>query len=378
MRPSGEARNMLDLAIVNAAIGLAFVYVLVSTACSAVREGLESMQRMRAAYLEHGIRELLQDKDGTGLAKQLFEHPLIYSLYFGPYRPKILAERPRLLISGRQLPSYISAEQFSRALLDVIVEAGAHESVVDTTQPLTFDAFQASLLKIQNAHVRRAVLAALREANGDLGRVQRAVEDWYNGTMDRVSGWYKRSTQLVMFVIALIFAGSLNINTLTIAEQLYRDKVLADAVVATAEHATIPTTYQAAQSSLQGLALPIGWDQAKHTGFLCDRAPGKIASGLAYHLFGLLLTALAAMLGAPFWFDLMGKFITLRSSLKPKPREAQEPSQSPAAQMGPAPQVSAQSLAAHDHGEIDGCDLPFDENLITDDRELPAARGGVA
>jgi hypothetical protein len=35
-------------------------------------------------------------------------------------------------------------------------------------------------------------------------------------------------------------------------------------------------------------------------------------------LLGLLLTALAIALGAPFWFDLLNKFIVLRSSVKPK------------------------------------------------------------
>jgi len=43
-----------------------------------------------------------------------------------------------------------------------------------------------------------------------------------------------------------------------------------------------------------------------------------------YKFFGLLLTALAITLGAPFWFDLLNKFILLRSSLKPPEKKKED------------------------------------------------------
>src|SRR6266540_6939389 len=78
---------MLGSQILEVAIGIIFVYLLVSIICTAVREGIETWLKSRAAYLEHGIRELLHDKDAAGLVKSFYHHPLVYSLYSGGYTP---------------------------------------------------------------------------------------------------------------------------------------------------------------------------------------------------------------------------------------------------------------------------------------------------
>jgi hypothetical protein len=45
-----------------------------------------------------------------------------------------------------------------------------------------------------------------------------------------------------------------------------------------------------------------------------------------FHVFGWLLTALAISLGAPFWFDMLNKFIVVRSTVKPKEKSPEEKS----------------------------------------------------
>ena len=66
---------MLGMDILEVGIGLSLVFVLVSLMCTAVREGIESMTKMRARDLERGVRELLHDPDGTKLAAQLYDLP---------------------------------------------------------------------------------------------------------------------------------------------------------------------------------------------------------------------------------------------------------------------------------------------------------------
>ena len=66
--------------ILEVATGVVFVFVLISTICTAIRESLEAWLKTRASYLEFGIRELLQDRKGTGRAKGVFEHPLVFGL----------------------------------------------------------------------------------------------------------------------------------------------------------------------------------------------------------------------------------------------------------------------------------------------------------
>jgi hypothetical protein len=76
---------MFGSSFLEVVIGLSFTYLLLSLVCSTVREGIESLTKSRATLLERGIRELLYDRAGTGLAKTLYEHPLIFGLFRGDY-----------------------------------------------------------------------------------------------------------------------------------------------------------------------------------------------------------------------------------------------------------------------------------------------------
>ena len=79
---------MFGSRILEVAIGIIFVFLLVSMICSAIREGIESWVKSRSAFLEHGIRELLHDRHAVGLARSLYTHPLVYGLYASEYRPR--------------------------------------------------------------------------------------------------------------------------------------------------------------------------------------------------------------------------------------------------------------------------------------------------
>ena len=63
---------MFGSAIFEVAIGLVFIYLLMSLICSAVNEMIEAKLKNRATDLEKGIRELLAEKDGTGIVQQLY------------------------------------------------------------------------------------------------------------------------------------------------------------------------------------------------------------------------------------------------------------------------------------------------------------------
>src|SRR5262245_45439955 len=108
---------MFGSAILEVAIGLIFIYLLVSVTCSAVRETVEALLKTRAAYLEYGIRRILHDPEAQGIAKSLYNHPLVFALFTGEYKP--IASDKRWQIFGRNLPSYIPAKNFALALMDL-------------------------------------------------------------------------------------------------------------------------------------------------------------------------------------------------------------------------------------------------------------------
>ena len=62
-----------------------------------------------------------------------------------------------------------------------------------------------------------------------------------------------------------------------------------------------------------------------------DAAPCQRSQWLAFDwwlvLCGWLATAFAVMLGAPFWFDVLNKFVVIRSTVKPHEKSPEESSE---------------------------------------------------
>jgi hypothetical protein len=141
----------------------------------------------------------------------------------------------------------------------------------------------------------------------------------------------------------------LNIDTVRILRELMTNKAKREAVVAIATNyakqappATSDVEQQiaTANSELGMLGLPLGWPPCAK----CDQRKIKLfdhcwqqcwvrnvghAGGLT--IFGWLLTAFAVCLGAPFWFDVLNKFIVVRSTVKPKEKSGTEAPKEPQA-----------------------------------------------
>jgi hypothetical protein len=345
---------MFGLGIIEVGIGMAFVFLAVSLVCSTVREFVETISKTRAMDLERGLRELLADYDGKGFTRTLFDHPLIAGLFPGKYDPGRLRTTSmsggdvRMPLSGRRsLPSYVPAGQFATALLDVVLRGSAGSPY--PAPPLSIDSLRASAAVLDNEQVRRAVLSAIDFGGGDLEKVKANVEAWFNGTMDRVSGWYKRRTQLILFGIGLGVAVVLNVDAITIAERLGSDAALRSAVVASAEKTVregaprpdASAEVDGTRQALERVGLPIGWVAgwpAPQFGRPCD--PEKcsdFAFSVALQMtLGWLLTAVAVMLGAPFWFDVLNKLMVIRSTVKPREKSQEEGSEDRPSSVAPA------------------------------------------
>lgn len=301
---------MFGSVMLDVAIGLILVYLILSLACTALREAFEMLLKNRAGFLHQGIVELLHD---PALTKDLYEHPLINSLYHSPY-----ADAKK----HGELPSYIPSRSFALAVLDMAAR-GRDTTSADAAgvgaPVMSIATIRQNISLLGNSKVQRVILAAIDTSDGELSKVQAAIETWFNSSMDRVSGWYKRRSQVILIILGVAMAGVVNVDTMRLAVSFYKDPSQRQAAVAMAGsfakgQPTGTTQGAPAQTAtaadvgalftkLDSLSLPIGWPD-----------PGL---GLM-RIFGWLLTALAVSLGAPFWFDLLSKFMTVRSTLKPK------------------------------------------------------------
>lgn len=169
-----------------------------------------------------------------------------------------------------------------------------------------------------------------------------AVEDWFDLTMERTSGWYKRKVRLWLFGVGLALAVGLNADALYLVKTLWTDRdvraaLLASlpghvpaAVPAAADAAAGSATWVAADSlilAFESLPVPLGYPACR----ACTPADRHWYSAFADYVrahpvsapLGWLLTAVAVSLGAPFWFDLLNKMVNLRGAgAKPKPAAA--------------------------------------------------------
>jgi hypothetical protein len=120
-----------------------------------------------------------------------------------------------------------------------------------------------------------------------------------------VSGWYKRRAQIILFIVGIAVTVAINASALTAADRLWKDDGFREGLVAQVEHQQEATSGEKALDRLEELRFPIGWEES-------NRPQG--ADGWALAILGWLLTGLAITLGAPFWFDVLGKLSNLRAA----------------------------------------------------------------
>lgn len=314
---------MFNSGILDVAIGIVFVYLLVSLIVSAANELLAAIFKMRGRVLWQGIRNLLPTGEGKqNIAQQVYEHPLITGL------------------SPSARPSYIPSRTFALALLDVI--SGSTGQIASRRQlPAKIDLLPANL--------RRSLHLLLSESQNDLECFKANVEVWFNDSMDRVSGVYKRKVHYALFFLGFVLSVALNVDTIVLANRLSRDSALRAALVSSAtatahepapanaagEGRSVPeaeTNLAETIKDLDQLRLPIGWagpdpDLTPHfatLGFF-----GGLGDAARRHFLGWLLTAFATTLGAPFWFDLLNRFINIRSAGKAPEEKPKDPKEVP-------------------------------------------------
>jgi hypothetical protein len=345
--------------VLDVGIGMSLLFLMMSLIATAVREAIEGVIKSRAADLEKGLGEMLNETNGAnnGLVTQIYKHGLINSLYRGTLDT---AKK------SRDLPSYIPSKIFVSALLDIVLRcrpvAANAPALAPGTAPTLNEA--RTVLTIENLRscagnlppaVKHVVLGAIDDAQGDIDAVRKNLEDWFNASMDRVSGWYRRRTQLILFVIGIVVAFALNVDSITIAQRLTNDKTLRDGIVATAQRrSTVPvdtkkSSYDDLSEELNKIGFPIGWlipdimgpdgrllpKQLRDLGRGIYLAPQMCKSrtdcsfeggALLLAIVGWFVTAFAIMLGAPFWFDVLNRFMVIRSTIKPSEKSKDEAS----------------------------------------------------
>lgn len=293
---------MLASSFLDTAIGIIFVFLLLSIIATTVNEIILSYLNMRGRMLLDGIKTLLNDnlKDADGLVTLLYNHGQIYGLFKGEFNPVATRWNKLPIFRDKKkvdLPSYIPSGSFANAFIGVLAAkasqdkrtawdnakqaattavstaktandqakttlsdanstqaqkdaarqaAGAAQAAADAAQIAAnialFAMFKevADDLSTNNDKVGKPLQALLATASNDLTKLTASIETWYDSAMDRVSGWYKYRTQWVLFWIGLVLAVTLNADTLNIVKQISTNDTLRQSIVAAAAKAKAP------------------------------------------------------------------------------------------------------------------------------------------
>ena len=300
--------GLFNSTVLDVAIGLIFVYLLLAIICTAANEWLAAVTKSRAKFLEKGLRQLLDNQPTTrdpskgALIKEFYLHPLVTGM-----------------MRGGKHPTYLSARTFAAVVTDVLIANSAADPKVE-------DLGQAAAA-LPEGSVQKVVTALVQHAGRTKTTPEQALQAWFNDAMDRVTGWYKRRTQLWTVIVAIVITLLANADTVGIARRLWRDPVLRSAVVEEAKvraqkpRPTISVEYKDEDDPTNPTVTHNEGNQlsAREQELLGELLGwhGPVKDGLKPEAFlGWFLTVLALSMGAPFWFDLLNKIMNIRSAGK--------------------------------------------------------------
>jgi hypothetical protein len=287
---------VIDSSVLDVAIGLVLVFFLLALASSSVVEAIAGIFKVRANLLEKGIKALVDNPS------MIYETSVFGALSAGSGAGKGKDKTRK--------PSYVSARAFADAVVESI-------STIKSTVH-TADELSAKLPAILRARLD----AITNEVGTDVTAIKARLEEWFDDSMDRVSGAFKRWSQIALVVIALVLTIATNSSATRVAATLWNQPAVRQAAVQAAKNvssdkdAAKPKGIEGtadAVNGLKSLGLPVGW---KHW----DSEAGPVGT-----IFGWLITALLVMLGAPFWYGLLTKLVSLRSSGAPPARATNDP-----------------------------------------------------
>jgi hypothetical protein len=355
--------TMIISPIIDTILSLVVLFFFFSVLVSVIQEGTVPIFKTRGKMLSFAIHEVLNDKFNKNYGYLLYQHPQI----------------DLLKRKHNELPSYIEASTFSKALIDLIA-AESTETIYRTTdtpsdvpaalasktsqavsvskelqikpellpllanRPMAmltgsvsnhprdirlYDRYMLGVESMQNSELKRLLQSFMAGRSfikdmPDEMALQQQIEQWYNGYMERVTGWYKRQIRTNILFASIIVTLLLNLNFIVLAKTIYASGPLREALVAKAQ--TLSENPNAIkdlkkefekEESLQninvdyilGTKLPIGWEGGKPLSYYFSKEVLNWTNILGWIIFALALTR-----GAPFWFDVMKKFVNVRNT----------------------------------------------------------------
>jgi|GEM_PF-574394 len=317
-------------ALLEVAIGMVFVWLVLSVATMEIQNFFTEQRGLRAENLENAIFDMLKNPK---MVEKFYNHPLILEL------------TPKDKNGKYKRPENIPNPVFATAALEVILNAGKSGDTVPIGS-LSVSEMRASLKTLgdTNPVLTRTLQHLLPNLDQGIGNLENSVagyrtnlETWFNNSMVQATDIYKKNATKIALVIGLILAVFFNVDTINIAQKLWQDPTIREVLIAHAQNQS-DTNLAASDALAQAkeLNFPIGWTTSPAQNQTCgwigtENYQLVIASGgkclvltslprltniwgLFLKILGFALSGAAASQGAPFWFDILKKLVSVRNA----------------------------------------------------------------
>jgi len=323
---------MLGSTILEVAIGLTFLFLLLSLCATALVEGLVEWRQWRGRLLHTKLRSLL----GAELRDVFYQDRRIADLASGD--PAAPARWERWLLkwpwASKKLGSLRGRGLFTSTSLAAAVAAARGLNAGRLPSQIPDDVFVEVVLDwLQGVHLPQQMhpdyarestlpyhLATLWHAmNLRADGSQQALRDellrWYRQSMDRATGDYKRRIRLALYVVGTALVLLTNADTLYIAERLYVDPALRAEYVSLSERVAAECPQGVDNcASLDQITKDTLKDPSLGTGGLLGWSDTGWTNLSWSSLLGWLLTIFAIGLGADFWFGALKRILSVHGA----------------------------------------------------------------
>ena len=342
--------------LVDVAIGLILMYLVLSLLCTTLNELIATAAKWRSQSLSQAIMQLI---DNPQLRSAFYNHGLIANAKSAsrggepppaisanvqnavPADAKAATPADQSKVKDSEHPSYLDGRTFAMALLDSLSDTsqGKAADSLTTKKFPSIDDIQKIVGDLPDSNIRDVLLANLASGKKDIADIRDGIAVWFDTAMDRLSGDYKRSMKKLSLILGMIVAIVLNADSVSVSRALWTDTTLRGNIVSAASQiVSQPANSAATQCNdpdpikqtacLMGRLktdqdklrpFPIGWpDKA----LIQQYESGENVLLLGFlKLLGWVWTGIGLSLGAPFWFDLLKKFMNIRGA-GPKPEKA--------------------------------------------------------
>jgi hypothetical protein len=191
----------------------------------------------------------------------------------------------------------------------------------------------------------RQIRGLFHDARQDTIQFRILLERWFDETMQTAGAWYQRQSQILLLFIGFSLAYNFNVDVIAITKILTKDKKAREQLVQMAisrqerygelvksmEQQRLNADSSQNKKTMASLNVLIKEDLALKDSIQKDAGKVQDILGLGKQIkdvkggwwdyiihgfIGWILTALAVSLGAPFWYDILSKLLSVRRMVR--------------------------------------------------------------